>query len=204
MRYITLSLLLIIGCFHAEAKDELNRKVTTSQDNYNLSFYISYQDTKISAKSDVVYYWFDSGRINQNVGGYSGHLLQGEYEKTTIGGSLIEQGTFYNGMKTGQWKLWDVSGNLIEVIQWKNGKRHGAFWRIDPATGKKISGRYKNDQYQGWIITSLNGSVTDKVKYRSGNVVEPKRFLIFNKKSLEPQIEQANDNSSSEAVEEED
>lgn len=176
-KYLWGLLIIFIFCQETLAQETLLRSVSYKEGGYNYSFYVEYQNEEVRTNDDLVYYWFDNGEINQNRGGYSGLLLQGSYEKTTIGGKLIEKGSFENGLKNGQWKKWNVDGDLVELLVWKRGTRHGKYWSFDPPTNARTIACYKNNLLNGWMMSFQADSLTKKTKFRKGNVVSKKSIL---------------------------
>ena len=167
---------------NALGQDPLLRKISVDDDNYIYTFYVSYIDSPIKTQNDVEYHWYFKGKVNKNKGGYTGQLLEDIYEKTTLNGILIEKGEFENGTKSGRWKIWDMHGNILQDMNWKEGKKHGTFWEIDTISEIVTSGKYRNNLLNGNFTKSLNDSIVEKTRYRKGEIVNPIRIQLFKKK----------------------
>ena len=85
------------------------------------------------AKADLYYYWYSANMIHITQGGFSGKLLNGNYNEFYLNKNLEVQGAFKNGLKNGAWKTWNEDGTLALVANWKNGvmfdKKPGPFWK---------------------------------------------------------------------------
>jgi antitoxin component YwqK of YwqJK toxin-antitoxin module len=73
------------------------------------------------AKPNLFYYWYSANLIHSTQGGFSGTLLNGQYNEYYLNKNLREQGTFKNGLKDGTWKTWNEDGTLDKAATWKNG-----------------------------------------------------------------------------------
>lgn len=93
-----------------------------------------------------MYYWYKRDTILTTMGGYDGHLLDGEYKVFYPDRNFKEHGSFDKGLKTGIWKTWFPGGKLASVVNWKKGRKDGPFVLYD-VTGKVMrSGRYLADE----------------------------------------------------------
>lgn len=75
----------------------------------------------IKTSNSLMYYWYNKNKINQNMGGYSGDLLQGEYLVFDNENNLITQGHFERGLKHDTWKHWGSNGVLKKTIDYHFG-----------------------------------------------------------------------------------
>ncbi len=138
---------------------------------------INYPDSVIKAKilntqkdfkvdDELIYYWYNDNKIGSNRGGFIGKPLHGTYIVCTNDGVLIKQGEFENGLKTGKWKTWYLSGELRSIETYKSG--------------------LKNDIHYYY---SEEGEILKEIKFKNGKTVELKEgsFLnsIFKKKDKE-------------------
>lgn len=101
--------------------------------------------TTPKTEPDKTYYWFNANSIKQTQGGYSGHLLNGQYQECYPNKTLKIQGSFNKGLKNGIWKNWSINGVLQEETNWKNGLRNGKFTLYDENGDIKKQGSYQND-----------------------------------------------------------
>lgn len=161
---------------------QLLRKIAYKGNGYHYSFRVGYQNESIKVKNELVYYWYDNGKIHENTGGYSGTLLQGIFEKDTYGGQLLEKGRFENGLKDEEWKRWDNQGRLVEIVMWDKGMRDGTYRAFDNEKNRQIVAEYKKNRLHGWKMEYRGDSLFYKEKYRDGKKLEKKKLLWFKKK----------------------
>ena len=84
-----------------------------------------YQTKKQKPKSECTYYWYESGKVNHNTGGYSGKPLHGKYEVFDDQQKLKVKGTFEYGLMSGSWIRWYSNGNIYNTCTFKDGMLHG-------------------------------------------------------------------------------
>ena len=93
------------------------------------------------AKPNLYYYWYYTNGIHSTQGGFSGKLLDGQFNAYYLNKSLKEQGSFKKGLKNGTWKSWNEDGTLKLTSNWKNGVQITTppvpFWKKLPFIRKK-------------------------------------------------------------------
>lgn len=126
------------------------QKMTLSVADSVMNFRIT--DSKgIEAKADRTYWWYYNGSIQSTVGGFSGKLLNEEFEVLGSDGVLRTKGEFKSGLMDGVWTVWD-SGKLVTRSEYKSGLKNGSFSRYE--NGKiKESGTYDNGLKDGVFKT---------------------------------------------------
>ncbi|WP_299898987.1 hypothetical protein [uncultured Aquimarina sp.] len=84
---------------------------------------------------------------------YEDNVRNGYYYNSDNGFTFTEEGYYEKGLKEG---LWNVSkGGSKEKINYKNGKKHGDYWRQD-ASGVIVKGEYKKGKkLDNWTIEDL-------------------------------------------------
>ena len=94
-----------------------------------------------SIKQNLVYYWYSANIIHTTQGGFSGKLLNGQYNEYYPDKNLKEQGEFKNGLKNGIWKNWNDDGTLSALANWKHGSeitvKRPPIWKRVHLFGKK-------------------------------------------------------------------
>lgn len=75
------------------------------------------------AAIDRHYWWYRWGEIHRTQGDFAGRLLHGIFKVYTPEKQLKVAGFIKHGLKHGQWKFWDESGNLIRMEHWRNGRK---------------------------------------------------------------------------------
>ncbi|HEX3008687.1 MAG TPA: hypothetical protein VHO90_13835 [Bacteroidales bacterium] len=124
---------------------------------------------------NAFYYWYYSGKINMNQGGYSGKLIHGKYEVFNKSNKLICSGNFNYGLKEGEWKEWYPGGNIKTLTKFHNGMIHGEYFSYDEK-GKLISKEtYNEGMLDGRSYFYLNDTVVIK-KFKDGKeITKPSR-----------------------------
>ncbi len=73
----------------------------------------------------------------------------------------VEKGRIKDGQREGTWTTYDSKGKIIREENFLNGKRSGAFWRIEDST--EVRGNYTVNQRNGIFITKVNGKVVSEI-----------------------------------------
>lgn len=135
-----------------------------------------------SIRSDRFYSWYSSNQIKQTQGGYSGTLLNGQYNEFYANKNLSEQGNYDEGLKDGVWKKWSDSGILMQLITWKGGVKQGEFDIYDEKGNLKNKGHYRNGVLDGkQIAYNANGTAEETI-YKDGKLLPKKKPASFWKK----------------------
>lgn len=180
-RYIQLMLIFLPAICTVKVKaqsysDEfLTHRVTTNFADHTVVAYVKPVDN-VSILNDRTYYWFSGNHINSTQGGYSGKLLNGEYQDFYNNKNLKESGAFSKGLKNGIWKTWSENGILNNLFTFRNGRKNGVYAKYDQ-TGKVLEkGSYKNDLLSGRQTISVGDSIK-VLSYKEGKIKESKSFL---------------------------
>jgi hypothetical protein len=129
------------------------------------------------------YFWYYSGIINNNLGGFSGKLLHGTYEAFNNSQKLISKGFFEHGLKHGDWNFWYPNGNLRRSCSYINGQINGIVKTYDKSGTLLSYLRYKNNRLEGESKYFLKDSIIVK-NFKNGIEVKreaPGRFLVKRK-----------------------
>lgn len=152
-----------------------------------------YESKKQKPLPDYIYYWCDAGKINHNLGGFTGKLLHGKYEVLDNQQKLRVKGRFNYGIMTGEWIRWYPNGNIQTTSSYKNGTLQGKV-KIYSPDGKPCSIlNYKQGLLQGksWYFQK---DTTIEKKYRSGKEIvknDPsKKKVCFLKRKKNKKAEQ--------------
>jgi len=87
---------------------------------------------------------------------YENGLRNGYYYNSDNGFTFSEEGRYEKGKKEGLWYV--TKGGSKEKINYKNGKKHGDYWRQD-ASGVIVKGAYKKgEKLDNWVIEDLSGN----------------------------------------------
>ncbi len=124
------------------------REIVVKYEDSTLRAHILIHKENIKTSDRLMYYWYNQEKINQNMGGYSGDLLQGEYLVFDKEKNLITQGNFERGLKHGTWKHWDASGVLMKSLDYHYGLVDGKV-KIYNNEGKLVETKdYKTGEEQ--------------------------------------------------------
>lgn len=98
------------------------------------------------------YYWLKGTDLIITTGGWSGRLLHGPFISYYDNGQLKNQGELKHGLKSGEWREWDRSGNLIRITSFKNGLLHG----YSSFNWSKVSGPDERHYRKGRLVHKRN------------------------------------------------
>lgn len=94
--------------------------------------------------------------------------LNGAY-KRTCKGVILEQGSFINGNKDGNWKSWSKTGKLIKDINYINGVLSGKYELYYFSGKKKFIGTFSNGLKEGvWTFYNEKEKVIKTGLYEGG------------------------------------
>lgn len=168
-------------------KDFLTHKVIVNLENRTIVAYVK-PVKSVSLDSDKYYYWFSPNQISSTQGGFSGKLLNGDYQEFYTNKQLKESGYLNKGLKIGVWKSWKENGKLETDYTWDSGRMNGVYHKYDSVGKVQETGRYKNDLLHGKQKSYTIEGIIEQL-YKNGIVIERKKipmpkFLrdFFNKK----------------------
>jgi hypothetical protein len=165
--------LAVVQTVHAQKwPDDGTRKVRITDPDHTIVAELD-PDAHPSLETDRSYFWYGGNMIHSTQGGYSGKLLDGNYQEFYPSKGLKEQGKFKKGLKQGLWKAWDEAGTLTQTITWKRGKKQGDFQYYNAQGTLKQSGNYQDDVMQGKVYNYIGPDSVQVVKYKDGNVAKP-------------------------------
>lgn len=158
---------------------------TINKDDYKITFKVtdkSINDANIDAKKE--YFWYSANKIMKTQGGFSGKLLNGDYNEFYLTKNLKEQGTFKLGLKNGLWNKWSTSGKLLYQANYKDGLLHGVYFQYDTLGNLKEENSYRNGLLNGISKKYVSKDNILTTKYDDG-AIKPKKegkFSIWLKK----------------------
>jgi hypothetical protein len=123
----------------------------------------------------IFYYWYGHGQINANQGGYSGHLLHGEYLEYGPSGKMLLKGIHDKGVRSGSWIYWYKAGSIRETREYEGGTLEGNTIRYSPGGSIIHFAEYKDNRLHGEMTTVLNDTVF-QIKFKKG--IEKKRVPL--------------------------
>ncbi|SEL83620.1 Antitoxin component YwqK of the YwqJK toxin-antitoxin module [Aquimarina amphilecti] len=93
---------------------------------------------------------------------YDDNERNGYYYNSDNGFTFTEEGYYEKGEKVGLWNV--TKSGSKEKINYKNGKKHGDYWRQD-ASGVIVKGAYKKGKkLDNWTIEDLSGNTTEQIE----------------------------------------
>lgn len=169
----TFSSMLVFG--QKSVKELLTHKIIVNFDDSTIVSYVK-PVKGVPVETDRQYFWFSSNKISHTQGGYSGKLLNGDYNVFYANKNLKELGYFYKGLKSGVWKRWNENGNLQNDYTWNFGKKNGIYHKYDSLGKATETGKYRNDLLNGKQVV-LAGDSTRIVHYKKGKTFVPKSIV---------------------------
>ncbi|WP_299437579.1 hypothetical protein [uncultured Aquimarina sp.] len=175
--FITKGQTPIQGGYIELTKDEYTELIEVDQENeLDGKYYVrEFKDKKLIAIHKIQYRkgkkhgeWVHflifrkKGTLDlSTVENYEDNQRNGYYYNSDNGFTFTEEGYYEKGKKIGLWNV--TKGTSKEKINYKNGKKHGDYWRQD-ASGVIVKGTYKKGQkLDNWTIEDLSGNTrTDK------------------------------------------
>jgi hypothetical protein len=174
--YLLLGLLGINAVFgQAEMSDRRTIIVRDSSLAMKVQI-LNHTPTRFRCRNKLTYYYHHKDRIHQSQGGYTGSLLDGDWESYFPSNLLSSQGCFEKGLKSGTWRYWYANGRLQREEHWKNGRLHGPFTEFSMNGQPSKQGRYRLGLLHGVILGIEEGKVTEKTRYRRGK--QKKGFVL--------------------------
>lgn len=157
-------------------KDFLTHKVVVNQENRSIVAFVK-PVKRISLDTDKHYYWFSPNQISRTQGGFSGKLLNGNYQEFYANKQQKESGYINKGLKDGVWKAWDEKGNLKADYTWASGRMNGVYHKYDSVGKVQETGMYKNDLLHGKQKSYTAGGIKELL-YKNGKVKERKKVKM--------------------------
>jgi antitoxin component YwqK of YwqJK toxin-antitoxin module len=93
------------------------------------------------------------------------------------------EGTVQNGQKVGTWFEYFNNGSYLpkKIVNYANGKKHGAFVEIDKTGSIAKKAEYKNDKLDGQYCEWYRGGRLSKMNTYKDGVLEGKQILCYEK-----------------------
>lgn len=172
MRYLFIVLLMQLSLNargQSYYKDLPERKATINYPAHSITAQLIPVRGLVTIHTNKMYHWYSSNKISITQGGYSGQLLNGRFTDVYLNKNLKEQGWFDAGLKTGEWKSWNMQGRLLETIIWVKGLPNGKFKRYDEVGKLKEQGTYRRGKLSGKRIT-FNKDSSLVTYYKDGTI----------------------------------
>ena len=171
--------LWLICSIHSNAQDFINaRKISLFRGDTSIvaGILADIRIDKVNPK--VFYYWYGHDQINSNQGGYSGHLLHGEYLEYGPSGKMLLKGSYEKGVREGYWIYWYKAGAICETREYEDGLLEGLIIRYNP-NGRVIhSAEYRHNLLHGQMKTVLNDTLY-QIKFRKGEEKKKDPLHVF-------------------------
>lgn len=121
-------------------------------------------------KDNSPYYWYAANNIYFNYGGFSGHLLHGEYIVKAKDMRMLTKGYFKYGRKNGIWKNWYPNGKLKSETEWNDGIKNGKYLLYSTNGVLKEEGKFKKGKKHG-IVKRYTINEVIEFKYKKGKLI---------------------------------
>ncbi len=139
----------------------------------------------IRTNDSLIYSWYAFNKVMHTVGAFDGQILHGDYKAFYYSDNLKEKGIYRYGLRSGKWISWYENGNIKDVVCWKNGKKNGDCRLYDFKGEPLLLAHYKNNQYNGLVLTYEAGKQISSKKYKNGIELLPaKKELITHEKKV--------------------
>jgi hypothetical protein len=111
------------GTLNAQTADwePTTREIAVDYTDSLVRAHVLIRNISTEASGNLMYYWFNKSTICNNMGGFAGALLHGEYQVFDRNNRMITQGYFENGLKQGVWKFWYPDGTIKMQMKYRNG-----------------------------------------------------------------------------------
>jgi len=147
--FIIASLYFSTGAFSQGSEwQPMIREIVVKHKDSTIRAHILIHRENIKTSDRLLYYWFNHDKINKNMGGYSGDLLQGEYLVFDAEDHLITQGNFDRGLKHGTWKQWSAKGIIKKSTDYHYGLIDGEVRFFDDKGNLLKTREYKAGEEQ--------------------------------------------------------
>ncbi|TKC12049.1 hypothetical protein FA048_00065 [Pedobacter polaris] len=183
LRYL---LILFLLCFSLTLKAQNNAvnfdindyKHTINFIDHKIVFQVKPNKEPKSTDPIRKYHWYSNNRIQITQGGFSGKLLNGNYNDFYLSNNLKEKGVFKAGLKDGEWHIWAIDGVLMEKVNYKEGILHGQFFKYDQLGNLLQEGNYKAGKINGIYKTYHGPDSVVISKYKEGLIENPSQSWI--------------------------
>jgi hypothetical protein len=189
-------------------KDPMNSSST-------YTVYINYTDHSVRAQvlkepgkthpeKGHFYYWYMNNNIKMTDGGFDGKLLHGTYKSFYRDLSLMEQGEFVHGEKSGEWISWYENGHIHEVSHYKNGLLSGKYELYNEDGSIKERSEYSKGELNGDRILIEKGLPDSVIHYKHGSIAQQKysrkKKSLATKDSIPPTLKKKNDTAQADSI----
>lgn len=162
----------LIAQFNIDTPEITHREIKIVNEDSIVLAHILTRKTEINKiESDKRYYWYNKGKINSNLGGFHGTLLDGKFE-LLVKGNLSITGEFDTGLKTGMWKIWNLNGTYNSTQNWDDGQLNGellTYYENREVNEKtNFKGGVKNGKYYKF---SREGELLESGKFKANKKV---------------------------------
>lgn len=193
MKKLLLSIFLLfpILCFcqgwKKYFKEESHREVYVYGDSFYIVANILFEEFYQKTNDEKFYTWYQGGMISSTEGNYFGNLLDEEYTMYTRQGQVILSGSYYAGLKHGNWIYYDEKGNKQKIESYKKGSLNGKVKKYKEGELRTITS-YKDGRKHGWMLEYRNGSFHKIVKYKDDKVASSKEEKLEAESTEDPEV----------------
>jgi hypothetical protein len=157
--------------------------LTVNREDHTIKTEMLTADKNIDVVNEKTYLWYTSRKIMETKGGYGGKLIHGPYVSYYLNDQLREQGEVRYGLKHSTWKFWYPDGHLREIITYKNGIKTGNYFLYNDHGQPMARGRFKDDKLHGKFYTyGATGRVIEVKRYKRGVEVSSRKKRSEEKK----------------------
>lgn len=182
--YLFCFLLIAQTTVHAQSEmnllEQVQNRITINHDNGEKEvFTVTPKRTK--ARSQRLYHWYQSQRVQQTQGGYAGKLLHGNYNRYAANKQIMLQGAYKKGLADGDWKEWRANHRLVKEEHWKKGRQNGKVRHYDAQGNLLLQGKMIDGKWHGkvWTFDTADSSYRWDY-YAHGKQIAPEEYIDAN------------------------
>lgn len=160
--------------------EQVQNRITINHDNGEKEvFTVTSKTTNV--KSQRLYHWYQSQRVQQTQGGYAGKLLHGNYNRYAANKQIVLQGTYKKGLADGNWKEWRPNHRLAKEERWSKGQQRGKARHYDEQGNLLLEGKMTDGKWQGkvWARNAADSSY-HWTYYTKGTPISREEYIDAN------------------------
>ena len=157
--------------------NHLNDGISVAHHSYHENGKIKAKGVYKTQKKDSVWFYYNNAEILILEEGYKMDVLHGVQKLFyPSNGQLMEQRTFNDGLKHGEWLKYFEDGKKWLVANYENGELTGEFEMYKSDGKPELKGTYELGVRHGrWLMYNENGSVRTQDIYHQGAMTKQKR-----------------------------
>ncbi len=163
-------------------------RMVTQNENGRVSVraYVQVFDNGPEKLNQNSYFWFQRDSIYETQNGFSGHLLEGDFQAYHPNGNLKEQGQFACGQKIGKWRTWHANGIVESTFSFKKGAQSGLLTEFDDQGLVVKKSKFRKGTLKGKVKEFVEGKRVKEEKEKMSPEKKTKEKTPKMKKAGKP------------------